>query len=716
MRNLTFPLACVVAVLLTAAWQREREPDPPFGFTRARGGVERDLEHRFLGLPSAERIRDAHALLTDKPHVAGSARDRYLAEWTRDQFTASGLDDVQITTHEVLLPWPVEASVEMIAPRAWRASMREDPIEGDAYTQISPEEAGLPYHAYSASGEVSAPVIYAGSGNPEDYDRLARQGLDIRGRIALVRYSVPYSYRGFKALTAQRRGAAGILIYSDPEDDGAGKGAVYPNGPWGPESHIQRGGIVYDFMVPGDPLTPGWASLPGARRIDRRDAVSLPSIISAPMSFKDARVLLDALGVGSDRQARQDPATLPVVRMKIRSDDAVRPIWTVTGMIRGTEDPDDVVVVGNHRDAWVYGGVDPSSGSAALVELARTLGQLARQGWRPKRSILFASWDAEEFTLTSSTEWGEQHADWLRGHAVAYLNVDSAASGRAFTATAVPALNRVIADVASMVPDPDSPLSIAAVAKERRSQERGALPTGSSADLVDNRLGSGSDYTVFLNFLGVPVADLTFDGPYGVYHSIYDNHNWVARIGDPGFRYHVALVQLWGLLTMRLANADIVPLDYLPYAERLLEFTREVEHRRPVEAAAEFGRLLQSIARLKAAATNLNARREQALAAEDVVAARRINRQLISAERLLTDAAGLAGRPWYRHLVFAPQPTYAPELLPGISEAQDAGLPDQIAREVLRLEHAIDLVTAAFSGDEQHESPRSLLTARRTLR
>lgn len=709
MRTITIPLACIVAVLLTAAWQHE--PNAPFGFTRARAAAERDLERQLLATASADRIRDAHALLTDKPHVAGSPRDRYLAEWTRDQFAAFGLEDVQITTHDVLLPWPTETSVEMIAPRAWRASMREDPIEGDAYTQISPEEAGLPYHAYSASGDVTATVVYAGSGNPDDYDRLARQGIDIRGRIALVRYSVPYSYRGFKALTAQRRGAAGILIYSDPEDDGAGKGAVYPKGPWGPESHIQRGGVVYDFMVPGDPLTPGWASLPGAPRIDRKDAVSLPAIVSAPLSFKDARVILDALGVGSNRQARQDPATLPTVRMKIHADDAVRPIWTVTGLIRGTEDPDDVVVVGNHRDAWVYGGVDPSSGSAALMELARGFGQLGRDGWRPKRSILFASWDAEEFTLTSSTEWGEQHAERLRAHGVAYLNVDSAASGRAFMATAVPALNRAIADAASTVPDPDSRLSVAAVARERRSQARGALPTGSSSDLVDNRLGSGSDYTVFLNFLGMPVADLTFDGPYGVYHSIYDNHNWVSRIGDPGFRYHVALVQLWGLLTLRLANADIIPLDYSAYATRLLEFEGEVERRRPVEAAAAFDELRRAIARLGTAASNLNAERDRALAAGDGAAARRINRQLIGAERLLTDAAGLQGRPWYRHLVFAPQPTYAPELLPGVTEAQDTGRADDIAREVLRLARAIDLVAAAFSSDESRGTPRAVSRA-----
>src|SRR5262245_9913646 len=329
--------------------------------------------------------------------MAGTARDRELAEWTRDQFIAFGLEEVRIDEHEVLLPWPEEVTVEIVSPAPWRASMREDPIDGDVYTQIPPEAAGVPYHAYSASGEATAPVVYAGSGNPSDYDGLAKKGVDIRGKIALVRYSVPYSYRGFKALTAEKRGAAGILIYSDPEDDGAGKGAVYPNGPWGPESHIQRGGIVYDFMVPGDPLTPGWASTAGARRIAKTDAISLPRIISAPLSYKDARVILDLIGQGKGRRNSSD--ALPIVHMKVRSDDRVRPIWTVTGLVRGTATPDDVVVVGNHRDAWIYGGVDPSSGSAALMELARTVADNARAGIRPKRTILFASWDAEEFTL-----------------------------------------------------------------------------------------------------------------------------------------------------------------------------------------------------------------------------------------------------------------------------------------------------------------------------
>jgi N-acetylated-alpha-linked acidic dipeptidase len=541
--------------------------------------------------------------------------------------------------------------------------MREEPLAEDPDTQISSEKAGLPFHAYSASGEVTAPLVFAGSGNPADYDALGRKGIDIRGKIALVKYSVPYSYRGFKALTAQQRGAAAILIYSDPADDGAGKGTVYPHGPWGPESHIQRGGVVYDFMVPGDPLTPGWPSLPGARRIDRAEAVSLPAIISAPLSYTDARVLL--------------AAESPVVRMVVRSDDRIRPIWTVTGMIRGSEHPEQIVIVGNHRDAWIYGGVDPSSGSAALMELARTLGRLRRDGWRPKRSILFASWDAEEFTLTSSTEWGEEHADRLRRDAIAYINVDSAASGPTFLATAVPALNQLISEVASEVRDPVARMPIAAVAREGHARERGALPRGSAESLVDNRLGSGSDYTVFLNHLGIPVADLSFDGPYGVYHSLYDTHRWVATIGDPGFRYHGALVQLWGLIALRLANADALPLDYEPYAVRIGSFVDEVERSALSSLGAAaipdvFTDLRRAAGELHEATAAFNIARKKIVAGADRDALDRLNAALILVERQFTDPGGIPNRPWYRHQIFAPKYTYAPEVLPGLAEAVSA--------------------------------------------
>jgi N-acetylated-alpha-linked acidic dipeptidase len=672
MKKLTIVGAGIFAAVLAgvAAWPPS---SPPLaGFTAAAAKAHLDAERRFMAMPSTDRIRGAHLFLTDKPHMAGSERNRELAEWTRDEFVTYGLEDVRMVIHEVLLPWPEEVSVEMTTPRAWKASMREDPIDGDRYTQVSEEEVGIPYHAYSASGEVTAPVVYAGSGNPADYEALAKRGIDIRGKIALVRYSVPYSYRGFKALTAERLGAAGILIYSDIEDSGSLKGPVYPDGPWGPDSTIQRGGIVYDFMVPGDPLTPGWASVPGAKRIERSEAVSLPKIISAPLSYRDARVILETLG---DPHRKKDdwtpPADLPVVRMKVKLDDEIRPIQTVTGMIRGSERPEELVILGNHRDAWVYGGVDPSSGSAAMMELARSLGELAKAGWRPKRSILFASWDAEEFTLTSSTEWGEQFQERLKQSAVAYLNVDSAASGPHFSAAAVPALNALIAEVSAAVPDPRTRKPIADVSRERSAAERGSLsPAEATAALVNNRLGSGSDYTVFLNFLGVPVADLKFDGPYGVYHSMYDNHDWVAKIGDPGFQYSLAMTQIWGLLAMRLANADVIPLDYEPYARTIAGFIDDVGTRGAVEGWDDVRRAAQAMLE---AAEAFNQRRGEALRSGDADAMRDLNARLLRVERGLLDPAGIPGRPWYRHQIYAPKYTYAPELLPGVAEAIDAG-------------------------------------------
>lgn len=701
-------LTVLTAVLVTIAWQ---QADPQLrGFTRARARAHLDIEKRFLTLPDSDRIKSAHQFLTDKPHVAGSPRDRELAEWTRDKFKEYGLDDVEITTHEVLLPYAEEVSVEMTAPRMWRASMREDPIPGDPYTQASVEEVGLPYHAYSASGDVTAPVIYAGSGNPADYDWLAKQGIDVRGKLVLVRYSVPYSYRGFKALTAQQRGAAGILIYSDPADDGYAKGKVYPEGPWGPESHIQRGGIVYDFLVPGDPLTPGWASVPGAQRIAASDAVSLPKIISVPLSYKDARVILASLTGpevpepwrGALPLTYRTGAGETTLRVRMRADDRIRPIWTVTGAFRGTERPDEVVIVGNHRDAWIYGGVDPSSGSAAMMELARTLGELKKSGWQPARTILFASWDAEEFTLTSSTEWGEQHASSLRDKAVAYLNVDSAASGPDLSIAAVPALNQLIEDVTRAVRDPGSRVTLAARARDHASRERGVLPTGSAGEMIDNRLGSGSDYTVFLNFLGVPVADLSFDGPYGVYHSIYDNHQWVATIGDPGFTYHVALVQLWGLLALRLAQADVIPLDYVPYADRVTDFAKEVG-RRWTSAGDTSDRLADvraAATELRSAAELFNARARTALTKSDSGAVTKLNRHLIAVERALLDPAGLPGRSWYRHVVYAPKFTYAPEILPGVAEAVDSGDHARATAQAGRLAQALRRAAAALNAAE----------------
>lgn len=695
----------LLALAMAAVAGAGRSATPIFGFTATSLPAERRMESRFLRLPSERRLREYHRYLTARPHPAGSPRNRHLAEWIREHWQAWGLEDVHMVTHEVLLPSARDTVVERVRPTQWTASLREDPIESDPHTA---QDAGPGYHAYSASGERTGALVYAGSGDPEQYDWLAAQGIDLEGRIALVRYSVPYSYRGYKAYTAQQRGLAGILIYSDPEDDGYGKGKVYPDGPWGPESHLQRGSISFDFLAPGDPLTPGWASVPGSRRLDARDAVTLPRILSVPLSHRDARVLLESIG-GPETPASWSgglPITYraggrdTVVRLRVEMHDAVRPIQTVVGRVRGRDFPDEEVIVGNHRDAWVFGGVDPSSGTAVLMELARSLGTLLRHGDRPRRTMVLASWDAEELALTSSTEWGEQFAGDLQRRAVAYLNVDSAVSGPRFSASAVPSLARLIAEAARDVRAPATRLSVARSAIEQHRRETGAQSSSSMTDLVNIRLGSGSDYAVFLHHLGIPVADVTFAGPYGVYHSIYDTYRWVERFGDPGFRYHAAMTRLWGLMALRLANADVLPFDYVAYADALATFVTEVSGRTTaVDGRGEpFARVTEAIQRFRDAASNVT--RRISTGSTSLEQQHLLNAALMQVERAFLDHQGLAGRPWYRHVVFAPQYSYAAEVLPAAAEAIRAKDDERLAEACGRLARAIDRAATILSAWE----------------
>jgi len=654
----TLTAATVGVIALLAAGRARPGPGTPIEGFGARSLVaQQAVEGRIARFPSTRRLEADHRFLTADPHVAGSPRDRLLAEWTRDQWRAAGLDSVEIVEHDVLLPHPGDVSVEMTAPRPWRATLREG-REGD-----------VAYLAYGADGDVTAPVVYAGSGSPSDFDWLADRGIDVRGKIVLLRYSIPYSYRGYKVFTAQERGAAAVLMYTDPMDEGDARG---------PDDRIQRGGVGFDFFAPGDPLTPGWASTPGARRLAREDARALPAIVSVPISARDAQVILQALGGpaapsswrgGLDSRYRIGPgATLHV---RVRNDEAVRPIWTVIGRLDGSTRRDQWVIAGNHRDAWVYGGVDPSSGSAVLMEMARALGSLARGGLRPARTIVLASWDAEEFSLTSSTEWGEEHEHELREKAVAYLNVDAAVSGSTFSARAVPSLAHLVASTAGV---PDS--------------------------AIDTRVGGGSDYAVFLNFLGVPVVDLRFEGPYTVYHSAYDNHDWVSRVADPRFLRHAELTRIWATLTLRIANAELLPLDERRYARRIGDFLADVRQRwtrnAPRGTSADLTVASTALARFESAAAAHAARASTALELDDRPALDALNRALMRVEPALVDRTGLPGRPWYRHQVYAPAFTYEPETLPGLSEAVDGGHAGRVAEQERRLAGALDRAAAAL--------------------
>jgi N-acetylated-alpha-linked acidic dipeptidase len=697
------PLSHVTLLLaVTALASGLRAQDAPSipGFSARGSAAQREIEARILPSLDTSRTERHFRYLTEEPHPPGSERNYELALYHRDRFVEYGLEDVKLHRYDVLLPLPREVSVTMLEPRELRLTLREDgyPEDKDSFAA----EVGPTYMSMSGTGDVVGQLVYAHSGNPADFDWLEAQGIDLRGKIALVRYSVPYSYRGFKAWEAERRGLAAMLIYSDPKEDGYRRGEVFPDGPWGPESHIQRGAIAYDFIVPGDPLTPGWASVEGARRIPIAEARSVPKIPAVPMSWRDARPLLEALGGPVAPWSWQGglPITYHVgpgpakLRVVTDMDQETRPIWVVTGRVRGGERPDQTVVLGNHRDAWVYGGVDPSSGSATLLETARVLGELVRAGHRPRRSIVLASWDAEEVHLTGSTEWGEQLASELTAGAVAYLNVDSSTSGPEFSVSAVASLAPAIEAMTRDVIDPNTRLSLYD-AWRRRNERAGGAPDARRLEnrFVETRLGSGSDYTVFLNFLGIPVVDLTFDGPYGVYHSQYDDYFWMSRFGDPGFRYMTAMVEVWSRLALRLANAEVLPYDFEGYAVFLRELVDELGAL-PGAERLDLAGARAAVERLRESAERSAMALGRAMTSGSL--AEPLDRELIALERAFLLEQGIPDRPWFKHALYAPRYTYAALSLPGVTEALEKGN-GELAREQLRLlVERIDAVTAGL--------------------
>jgi N-acetylated-alpha-linked acidic dipeptidase len=650
------------------------------GFSPRAAAQEIITENSFRESISTPEIIQFHRYLTAEPHPAGSARNNELAQWVAAQWRRQGLEDVTVHQYDVLGSSPRKISLEMVKPTEYRALLLEAPDNVDPDTRSTQVDGA--YLGYSASGEVTAPVVYAHSGNPEDYEYLRLHGIDVRGKIVLVRYSNPYSYRGFKALTAERLGAAAILIYSDPAEDGYTKGTVYPNGPWGPETHIQRGAITYDFLEPGDPLTPGYASVPGAKRIPPEQAISLPKIMGVPLSWHDAEPLLRKMDgpVAPDSWQGGLPfkyhvgGKRVVAHLKVDMDTRIQPYYVTEARIRGSEAPDEWVILGNHRDAWVFGGVDPSSGTAAMLEMTQSLGQLLARGIRPKRTLVLCSWDGEEYALTGSTEWGEQYADELKQKAVAYLNVDEATSGKDFEGDAVGSLAPVLVEVSRALPAP-SGKALYDEWKISRKAELNLPQAVPDAELANTRIGSGSDHTVFLNFLGIPTVGLTFTGPYGVYHSMYDDFFWMNHFGDPGYRYHTLMVQLWGVLALRLANAEILPYDFDSYGENIRQFVVDLNLANHVSGHIELASLQQRISDFQAAGRDLNLAIAPAISSGrlDAATAARVNQQLMQVERNWCNPQGIPGRPWFKHSLYAARYTYAHLELPGLTEAAEAG-------------------------------------------
>jgi N-acetylated-alpha-linked acidic dipeptidase len=687
------------------------------GFTPSTAAHETEIENKFKAIPSPDEERRQHHIFTAEPHVAGSVRNNELARYIADEWRQEGLEDVIIRRYDVYGSNPKFTSLEMVAPIHYRALLREMPVLGDP--DMKNKSISSAWNGMSASGEVTAPLVYAHGGNPEDYELLRKQGIDVKGKVVLVRYSSPYSYvgysyRGFKALTAEKEGAAAILIYSDPAEDGFKKGKVVPTGPWGPEYHIQRGAITYDFMVPGDPLTPGWASVPGAKRIPVEEAVSIPKIMAMPLSWHDAKPLLAAM---DGPVAPEDwQGGLPIkyhlggkrvrVHVKIVMDNSTQPYYVVEGRIRGAQLPDEWIVLGNHRDAWVFGAVDPSSGTASLMEMTRALGKMAKAGTRPRRTVVFCSWDGEEIGLAGSTEWGEQFTDELRKKAVAYINVDWSTSGPNFHGQAVASLAPMLVETSRTLQDP-SGKTLYQAWKESSTRERSEAKQSeevTDSNMADTRIGSGSDYTVFLNFVGMPVLGLQFDGPYGVYHSAYDDFFWMNHFGDPGYRYHTLMSQLWGVLALRLANADLLPFDFASYASNIRQFVNELSKNNKVmwgqpPSAVQPGEarqqppldlkpILDAIDDFEAAGKRLDESANRALASGAINAklADTINHGAMQVERNWLNPDGIPGRPWFKHILYGARFTYAHLELPGLTEAvekQDWATAKQQA-EILR--------------------------------
>lgn len=706
------------------------EPAVPLGFSPQSYAAQARWEQRYLEITDAVRCGKYLRRLTRRPHVAGTPGDRRVVQYIYDEFKRDGLNP-EIVEYRVLLSYPKQVAVELVEPARVKLANPEPAIPGDKDTRLSDPMMRMPWTGYSPSADLTRSVVYVNYGNAEDYDQLEKLGVSVKDKIVLARYF--HGYRGGKSLETERRGGAGIIVFSDPAEDGAPRGEVYPKGPWGPRGHFQRGAVVYDFLTPGDPLTPGWPSTPGARRLPPEEAAILPKIPMVPLSAADAEEILKRLDGPEAPQGWQGglPLTYHLggeavkVHVALQMENRVTPIWNIIGRIPGSEEPEKLVILSNHHDAWVYGAVDPASGTASMLETARALGQLLKEGFRPRRTILLGNWDAEEYTLTGSTEWGEQFADELRQHGVVCLNVDSSTSGRDFTVATVPSLVPALVEATQAVRDPATGRSLYERWAERRaarSVRSYALPGLAAAPVPFGLLGGGSDYMVFLQHNGVPALDMIFDGPYGVYHSAYDDFAWMDRFGDPGFRYHAAMSRLWGLLALRFANADLLPLDYSIYATEVAAYLEGLEKIAPADFFTGTIRpLIEECRAWHDATAKITAGLEAWRAGAPVVAlgtspdaigerrpaagtpplqpaaTHAINTALMAQERAWLDEQGIPGRPWFRHLVYAPLASYEAETLPGLREALEAGDLERARQQAARLRAALQRARGALS-------------------
>jgi len=736
MRRLAGALALTLATGLTA----NPAEAPLTGFTPEASAQQRELESRFDAQLDASNLRLWMQEMTAKPHHVGSAYGKVVAERIAELFRSWGFE-TRIETYQVLVPFPTERRLELVEPSRFEAKLAEPTVEGDRTSNVTADR--LPgYNAYSADGDVTAELVYVNQGIPRDYEELQRLGIDVKGKIVIARYGG--SWRGIKPKVAFEHGAVGCLIYSDPRDDGFYQGETWPEGPYRPERGVQRGSVADMPLFPGDPLTPGTGATARAQRLERSAAPTLMKIPVLPIAWGDAQPLLAALQgpVAPEDWRGALPLTYHVgpgpakVHLKLSFDWSLRDAYDVIAMLPGADRPDEWIVRGNHHDGWVFGANDPISGMVALLEEARAVGALAKTGWRPRRTLVYAGWDGEEPGLLGSTEWVEDHAAELDAKVVAYVNSDS--NSRGFLgAGGSHSLERVLNEAARAVDDPQTDVSVLERLKARL-RSSGNDETATRRDVRLYPLGSGSDYTPFLQHLGIASLNLGFggEGGGGSYHSIYDSFDHYVRYGDPEFAYGVALAKTAGRVVLRLADADVLPLTFTPLSEAVSGYVKELQDLeesqrkasqrrdallddRVLELAADpkepfaapprlgpvphlpFGALLDARDRLQAAATAYDAAlaraSEQGLA---IPAERRdaLNAELRGLERLLTDERGLPRRPWFRHFVYAPgfYTGYGVKTLPAVREAIEERAWDEASAQLAVTAAVLDRYSAAL--------------------
>jgi N-acetylated-alpha-linked acidic dipeptidase len=651
---------------------------------------QHDLEERAKAIPQAPRLHIYMERIASKPHHAGSAGSKAVADYLAAQLKEWGLE-VHTENFEALMPYPASHLLEMISPLHYQAQLKEPALAEDPNSN-DPEQ--LPtYNAYGASGDVTAPLVYVNYGVAEDYDELKKLGIDVKGKIVIARYG--RNWRGVKVKLAQKNGAVGCLIYSDPRDDGYFQNDVYPKGPMRPEQGVQRGSVLDMALYPGDPLSPGWASEPGSKRLPLADAKSLPKIPVLPISYGDARPLLEQLtgpvvpepwrgALPITYHSGPGPST---VHMKVSSDWSTRPLYDVIAAIPGSVFPDQWIIYGNHHDAWVNGAADPASAAASLLETARTLSILRQQGWQPKRMIVLALWDGEEFGLMGSTEWAEKHLNELHKNAAVYINSDLNGRGR-LSASGSHSLETFVAEVLRDVSEPKSAVSLL---ESSRVVPRGRQLGGQSSPLEFHLapLGSGSDYVPFLDHVGIATLNFGFGSADsgGVYHSIYDSLTWFDKFSDTDLSYGRALSQVMITSILRLANASVLPFEFGALARTIHGYFDEIDRAARRRSGSVDLRFAQSqLTRLEAAARAYNdALPNAATISEERL--RKLNESLQRAERTLLVSSGLPGRDWYKHSLYAPglNTGYDPKTLPGVREAVEAQHWDLANQQAQRL-------------------------------